>query len=69
MLLRYTESHFKKEHEATLGVEFASKMVEIDSLAIKTQVWDTVSLGLVRRDKSRLRPSRDHTTRAQLLHF
>lgn len=45
VLLRYTESHFKTEHEPTLGVEFASKMVEIDNLAIKTQVWDTVNVG------------------------
>jgi Ras-related protein Rab-2A len=41
LLLRFLESHFKNEHEATLGVEFGAKVSQIDDQKIKIQVWDT----------------------------
>lgn len=43
LLSRYVDSHFKEDHEPTLGVEFASKTVELEAQIIKTQIWDTVA--------------------------
>jgi GTPase SAR1 family protein len=43
ILLRFTKSEFKQDHNPTLGVEFASRIVEIEKgKQIKLQVWDTV---------------------------
>lgn len=44
LLLRFSELTFKKEHEPTLGVEFTSKIVELEGHTIKIQIWDTVCL-------------------------
>ena len=44
LLLRFTEGRFKGDHEPTLGVEFGSKNTNINDLAIKIQIWDTVTL-------------------------
>jgi len=41
-LLRYTKAEFKKDHNATVGVEFGSKNVDINpSTRVKLQIWDT----------------------------
>lgn len=42
LLIRYIDEQFKSDHEPTLGVEFASKVIDINNQAIKTQIWDTV---------------------------
>ena len=43
ILLRYTQNQFKKDYNVTIGVEFCSKTVEIDSdTSVKLQIWDTV---------------------------
>ena len=44
IILRYTQELFKNDHEPTLGVEFASKIVNMNDLIIKTQIWDTVPI-------------------------
>jgi len=42
VLLRYTQNDFKRDYGATIGIEFASKSVEIDpETIIKLQIWDT----------------------------
>jgi Ras-related protein Rab-11A len=41
LLLRYTRNSFDADSKATVGVEFATKNVEIDGKLIKTQIWDT----------------------------
>ena len=41
LLLRFLENRFKNQHEATLGVEFGAKMIQINEKAVKVQVWDT----------------------------
>jgi Ras-related protein Rab-2A len=41
ILLRFTEARYKLEHEPTLGVEFGSKILKINDLDIKIQIWDT----------------------------
>lgn len=39
--LRFTEDRYNVQHEATLGVEFASKNIKLDSYVLKIQLWDT----------------------------
>jgi small GTP-binding protein len=40
LLLRYTQQLFRSESRLTIGVEFLSKTMEIDSKRIKLQIWD-----------------------------
>ncbi len=40
---QYVSNEFRDDHENTVGVEFESKDIDIDSTTkIKIQVWDTV---------------------------
>jgi len=41
LLLQFTDRRFQPVHDLTIGVEFGSKMVQIDSKPIKLQIWDT----------------------------
>lgn len=41
-LLQFTEGIFKTDHNVTLGAEYGSKVMDIDSKKIKLQIWDTV---------------------------
>ena len=41
ILSRYTKNEFYTDTRSTVGVEFASKCVPIDSPIIKAQIWDT----------------------------
>ena len=42
LLLQFLENSFKPNHEATIGVEFGTKVVGIDNgMSVKLQVWDT----------------------------
>jgi len=42
ILLRYTQNEFRRDYNVTIGVEFASKLVEIDSETnVNLQIWDT----------------------------
>jgi GTPase SAR1 family protein len=65
LLGRYVEGSFKSEHEPTLGVEFASKVVEMEAQIIKTQIWDTVKAFSCRLDSNRSRPSLDPITKVR----
>ena len=40
-MLQFTEDKFRDKHEITIGVEFASKTIEINNKLIKIQIWDT----------------------------
>ena len=43
ILSNYIKKDFKNDHNATIGVEFGSKIIELDSeTKIKLQIWDTV---------------------------
>lgn len=39
--LRFTEDKYNSQHEATLGVEFASKNIKAAGYVLKIQIWDT----------------------------
>lgn len=41
LLLAYTDGRFKENHETTIGVEFGSKTIQVDSKLVKVQIWDT----------------------------
>lgn len=41
LLSRFTRNEFNSETNATIGVEFATKSVEVDGTIIKAQIWDT----------------------------
>ena len=41
LLLRATKDEFKEDHDVTIGVEFGSFTIKVDSKIIKLQIWDT----------------------------
>ena len=41
ILLQFNDNKFREQHEITIGVEFAAKIIELDGKFIKIQVWDT----------------------------
>ncbi|KAI8368210.1 GTP-binding protein [Radiomyces spectabilis] len=41
LLSRFTTNEFNLESKSTIGVEFATKNIEIDNHTIKAQIWDT----------------------------
>jgi len=41
LLLRFSEGSFKEQHNVTIGVEFGTKSVNINSQPVKLQIWDT----------------------------
>lgn len=47
LLLQFLERKFKFEHDTTIGVEFGSKNISVDSRDVKLQIWDTVKIGVM----------------------
>ena len=41
LLLRYLNDKFEDEYQATIGVEFGAKNIEIDNINYRIQIWDT----------------------------
>ena len=41
ILSQYLKKQFNQDSLATVGVEFGSKIVEIEKVKIKAQIWDT----------------------------
>merc|ERR1711991_297832 len=41
LLLQFTDKRFLTDHELTIGVEFGTRMIEVDGKKIKLQLWDT----------------------------
>ena len=42
LVFRFTKNEFNKESKSTIGVEFATKTVQIeDDKLVKAQIWDT----------------------------
>lgn len=41
LLSRFTKNEFNLESKSTIGVEFATKSLNIDNKVIKAQIWDT----------------------------
>ncbi|GAM28357.1 hypothetical protein SAMD00019534_115330, partial [Acytostelium subglobosum LB1] len=41
LLYRFTDNKFKSQSNHTIGVDFASRIVEVGGRSVKLQVWDT----------------------------
>ena len=41
LLSRFTRNEFNLESKSTIGVEFATRSIEVDGKVIKAQIWDT----------------------------
>eukprot|EP00762_Andalucia_godoyi_P002200 ANDGO_07603.mRNA.1 Ras-related protein rab-11.1 len=41
LLSRFTRNEFNLESKSTIGVEFATRSITVDSKTIKAQIWDT----------------------------
>jgi len=41
LLSRFTRNEFNLESKSTIGVEFATRSIVVDSKTIKAQIWDT----------------------------
>lgn len=41
LLSRFTRNEFNLESKSTIGVEFATKSLNVDGKVIKAQIWDT----------------------------
>lgn len=41
LLSRFTKNEFNLESKSTIGVEFATRTLNVDSKVVKAQIWDT----------------------------
>ena len=46
LLTRYTKNQFDYKSTSTIGVEFGTRTIEVQSKKIKAQIWDTAGQGL-----------------------
>ncbi|KAI1912959.1 Rab GTPase ypt31 [Ophidiomyces ophidiicola] len=41
LLSRFTRNEFNLDSKSTIGVEFATRSIQVDSKTVKSQIWDT----------------------------
>lgn len=41
LIHQYIHGKFKDEYQVTVGVDFSSKIVEVDGTPVQLQIWDT----------------------------
>lgn len=41
LLSRFTRNEFNLDSKSTIGVEFATRSIQVDTKTIKAQIWDT----------------------------
>jgi small GTP-binding protein len=41
LINQYTQGHFESKIEPTIGVEFATSTIEVQSKKVKLQIWDS----------------------------
>lgn len=51
LLSRFTRNEFNLESKSTIGVEFATRSIQVDNKVIKAQIWDTGKL-FIKNEKS-----------------
>ncbi|XP_043935702.1 ras-related protein Rab-25-like isoform X2 [Protopterus annectens] len=44
LLSRFTRNEFNHDSRTTIGVEFSTRTIVIDSVTVKAQIWDTAGL-------------------------
>ena len=50
MLSRFTRNEFNLESKSTIGVEFATRSINVDGKTVKAQIWDTGKCLIVKAD-------------------
>ncbi len=45
VLSRFTRNEFNLESKSTIGVEFATRSINVDGKTVKAQIWDTGEWG------------------------
>lgn len=41
ILLRYTKDKFNSHSTQTIGVEFATRNIDVNKIKVRAQIWDT----------------------------
>lgn len=41
LLSRFTKNEFSQQSKSTIGVEFATRSIQVDDKVVKAQIWDT----------------------------
>lgn len=41
LLVRFADNQFQDSQKATIGLDYKTKVVHVDSKAIKLELWDT----------------------------
>ncbi len=54
ILMRFIDNEFKMDSDATIGVEFGSKTIQVQKKIVKLQIWDTVIMMRVRLVNKRI---------------
>lgn len=44
LLSRFTKNEFSHDSRTTIGVEFSTRTVQLNTYTIKAQIWDTAGL-------------------------
>jgi len=39
---QFERKQFNENYDVTIGVEFVSKMIKVENVLLKLQIWDTV---------------------------
>lgn len=42
LLLQFTENKFQENYSITIGVDFGTRIVDVNGKMIKTMIWDSV---------------------------
>lgn len=48
VLSRFTRNEFNLESKSTIGVEFATRSINVDGKTVKAQIWDTGQSAVLR---------------------
>jgi Ras-related protein Rab-11A len=54
LLGRFTRNEFNLESKSTIGVEFATRSIQVDNKVIKAQIWDTGKCEKARKKKEQV---------------
>jgi small GTP-binding protein len=41
LLMQFTDKRFEATHDLTIGVEFGARLISLDGVPVKLQIWDT----------------------------
>jgi Ras-related protein Rab-11A len=53
VLSRFTRNEFNLDSKSTIGVEFATRSVQVDGKTVKAQIWDTGNCAAIKSISAR----------------